>query len=187
MQKLLLGRTCPAQQHNPYFLFCSKGLATQYVLFRHYCKQCKAIHMNKVCMLPWLQNEMKVPQYEYKTTLVPKPKLKGPAQSKWLFDCPSNKMPLANIQWYSQLTFKTAVHKANVDILLQVKQFKHSILKLHYYIIRLLCRCAAVPAHEAYIARTAHPVNLKTRHKYQLQTALICVSACQQYLCYILY
>ena len=26
------------------------------------------------------------------------------------------------------------------------------------YIIRLLCRCAAVPAHEAYIAHTAHPV-----------------------------
>ena len=26
------------------------------------------------------------------------------------------------------------------------------------YIIRLLLRCAAVPAHEAYIARTAHPV-----------------------------
>ena len=25
-------------------------------------------------------------------------------------------------------------------------------------IIRLLCRCAAVPAHEAYIAHTAHPV-----------------------------
>ena len=27
-------------------------------------------------------------------------------------------------------------------------------------IIRLLCRCAAVPAHEAYIAHTAHPASL---------------------------
>ena len=33
----------------------------------------------------------------------------------------------------------------------------NSVLRLHY-IIRLFCRCAAVPAHETYIAPTAHPV-----------------------------
>ena len=30
--------------------------------------------------------------------------------------------------------------------------------KIIIIIIRLLCRCAAVPAHEAYIAHMAHPV-----------------------------
>ena len=30
--------------------------------------------------------------------------------------------------------------------------------KIISYIIQLLCRCAAVPTHEAYKARTAHPV-----------------------------
>ena len=43
-------------------------------------------------------------------------------------------------------------------------------------IIRLLCRCAAVPAHEAYIAHTAHPV-LRThfglKKEFGLYLALI--------------
>ena len=42
-------------------------------------------------------------------------------------------------------------------------------------IIRLLCRCAAVPAHEAYIASTAHPV-LCTQF-YAPTLALSCAGA----------
>ena len=49
------------------------------------------------------------------------------------------------------------------------EQFTTALKGMYYYtphklclwwviIIRLLCRCAAVPAHEAYIAHTAHPV-----------------------------
>ena len=50
------------------------------------------------------------------------------------------------------------------------------LLDLIIIIIRLLCRCAAVPAHEAYIAHTAHPVlctHLASKKEFGLYPALI--------------
>ena len=51
-----------------------------------------------------------------------------------------------------------------VFIMLMMLKLTHKMKNLEIsnldttYIIRLLCRCATVPAHEAYIACTAHPV-----------------------------
>ena len=43
---------------------------------------------------------------------------------------------------------------------MQIKYLLDCIIDIQNdpYIIRLLCRCVSVPAYEAYIARTAHPV-----------------------------
>ena len=67
------------------------------------------------------------------------------------------------------------------------EQFTTALKGMYYYtphklclwwviIIRLLCRCAAVPAHEAYIAHTAHPVlriHFGFKKEFGLHPALI--------------
>ena len=79
-QKVVPSKRGTAQQQKPRFFFRSKGFCNNSSCpYRHYCEQCQAIHLNKVCPL---RSGSKVPQGQFKTPSIPKPQPKAPAQSK---------------------------------------------------------------------------------------------------------
>ena len=70
-QKVVPSKRGTEQQQKPCFIFRSKGFCNNSSCpYRHYCEQCKAIHLNKVCQL-W--SGSKLPQDQYKTPSIPKP------------------------------------------------------------------------------------------------------------------